>query len=69
MKNSPALYIFDGLSQEEINYFLLMCEPLEFRTGECIMREGDESDFRAYCIEEGMVRVLRDGKKITTLSP
>lgn len=30
MFQAPDLYIFDGLSEEEVNYFLLMSEPMEF---------------------------------------
>ncbi|MFZ4461769.1 MAG: cyclic nucleotide-binding domain-containing protein [Patescibacteria group bacterium] len=68
MFQAPDLYIFDGLSEEEVNYFLLMSEPMEFRSGDTIIVEGDESDNRAYLLESGEVVISIDGKEITRLT-
>lgn len=67
MFQAPDIYIFDGLSADEVNYFLLMSEPMEFRDGQVIIAEGDESDNRAYLIESGEVVVSVDGAEITRL--
>lgn len=67
MKNFPDLYIFAGLSEQEVHYFLLMSEPIDFKNGETIMSEGEASDNRAYVIESGEARVLKDGKEIARL--
>jgi len=68
MFQAPDLYIFDGLSEEEVSYFLLMSEPMEFRSGDTIIVEGDESDNRAYLLESGEVVISIDGKEITRLT-
>ena len=49
---NPLLYIFDGLTSDEVNYFALMCDPVDFNSGDIIINEGDDSDDRAYFIEE-----------------
>jgi hypothetical protein len=33
------LYIFEGMSEEEISYFLLTSETLKFKKGEDIIKE------------------------------
>ena len=67
MNQSPDLYIFDGLSAEETNYFLLMSEPMEFSPGEVIISEGDASNNCAYVIESGSVVVSVDDQEIARL--
>lgn len=62
-----GLYIFEGLTQKEIAYFIMMSETLKFSKGETIMSEGDVSDNRAYMIESGSVDVYRQGIHIATL--
>ncbi|MDD2892244.1 MAG: cyclic nucleotide-binding domain-containing protein [Candidatus Gracilibacteria bacterium] len=64
---SNGLYIFEGLTQKEIAYFIMMSETLQFNSGATIMSEGDASDNRAYLIESGSVDVYRKGTKISTL--
>ncbi len=63
----PDLYIFEGLSKEEVNYFLLMSEPMEFDAGDVIISEGDESDNRAYFLEVGEVIVSQNDAEICRL--
>ena len=65
-KNS--LYIFEGLTQKEIAYFIMMSETLQFDAGETIMSEGDVSDDRAYLIESGSVDIYRQDAKIATMN-
>ncbi|MDD5377456.1 MAG: cyclic nucleotide-binding domain-containing protein [Candidatus Gracilibacteria bacterium] len=62
-----GLYIFEGLTQKEIAYFIMMSETLHFSKGATIMSEGDVSDNRAYLIESGSVDIYRQGMKIATL--
>lgn len=62
-----GLYIFEGLTQKEVAYFIMMSETLHFTKGATIMSEGDVSDNRAYMIESGNVDVYRQGSKIATL--
>jgi CRP-like cAMP-binding protein len=64
---NPDLYIFEGLTSDEVNYFALMCEPMDFNAGAIVLREGDESDGRAYFIEEGEAEVIQNGKILTLL--
>lgn len=62
-----GLYIFDGLSDREIAYFIMMSETIYEKSGEIIINEGDASDDRAYFIESGSVDIYRSGEKIATL--
>ncbi len=62
------LYIFEGLTQKEIAYFIMMSETLQFDAGETIMSEGDVSDDRAYLIESGSVDIYRQDAKIATMN-
>lgn len=64
---NPELYIFEGLTSDEVNYFALMCEPIDFDSGAMVMREGSESDGRAFFIESGEAEVIQNGKVVTTL--
>jgi len=65
---NPELYIFEGLTSDEVNYFALMCEPIDYDSGEIIMTEGSKSDGRAFFIESGEVEVLRSGKVVAKLT-
>ena len=70
MNNNIApdgLYIFEGLSDKETAYFIMMSETLFVKTGTIIMSEGDVSNDRAYFIQSGNVEIYRDGNKIATL--
>ena len=67
--DKQELYIFEGLSQKEVAYFIMMSETMYFDEGTTIMSEGDESDDRAYFIESGTVDVFRHGKKISSMGP
>lgn len=64
---NPKLYIFEGLTPDEVNYFALMCEPIDYKVGSIVIREGSESDGRAYFIEEGNAEVIQNGKIIAQL--
>ncbi|NDK19980.1 cyclic nucleotide-binding domain-containing protein [Candidatus Gracilibacteria bacterium] len=64
---TDGLYIFEGLTQKEIAYFIMMSETIAFGEGDTIMLEGDKSDDRAYLIESGSVDIYRQGEKLTTL--
>lgn len=65
--NKQGLYIFEGLTQKEIAYFIMMSETAVYKPGTTVMTEGDISNDRAYLIESGTVDVFRNGKKIATL--
>lgn len=62
-----GLYIFEGLTQKEVAYFIMMSETLHFDEGVTIMSEWDTSDNRAYLIESGSVDIYRHGKTVATL--
>ena len=53
------LYIFEGMDEAEVSYFLIMSETLEVPAGETIIQEGEGSDGNAYFIKNGSVEVLR----------
>lgn len=67
MHINPELYIFEGLTSDEVNYFALMCDPIDFSAGDTVMKEGDASDSRAFFVESGEVEVLKDGRFVATL--
>ncbi|MDD5197866.1 MAG: cyclic nucleotide-binding domain-containing protein [Candidatus Gracilibacteria bacterium] len=62
-----GLYIFEGLTQKQIAYFIMMSETLHFNKGATIISEGDVSDNRAYLIESGSVDIYRHDAKIDSL--
>ncbi len=62
-----GLYIFEGLTQKEIAYFIMMSETLQFRKGDKIITEWEVSDDRAYLIESGSVDIYRSNKLIASL--
>ena len=66
-QKKDGLYIFEGLTQKEIAYFIMMSETLRFEVGAKIMTEGDISDNYAYLIESGSVDIYRHDKKIDSL--
>jgi CRP-like cAMP-binding protein len=66
-ESAQNLYIFEGLSREEVVYFLMMSEAVFLKSGEVVMSEGDASDNRAYVIQSGSVEILRGGEVVATL--
>jgi CRP-like cAMP-binding protein len=67
MFSPESIYIFEGLSLQEVSYFLLMAETKRFKKDDVIICEGDESNDKAYCLKEGSVNVYRGTDKIATL--
>ena len=61
------LYIFEGLSREEIVYFLMMSETIYLKPGHILITEGEESDDKAYVIRSGSVEIIRGGEVIGVL--
>ncbi|MFZ3232625.1 MAG: cyclic nucleotide-binding domain-containing protein [Patescibacteria group bacterium] len=61
------LYIFEGLSREEIVYFLMMSETLYLKPGHILISEGEASDDKAYVIQSGSVEVIRAGEVVGVL--
>ncbi|MDD2487438.1 MAG: cyclic nucleotide-binding domain-containing protein [Candidatus Gracilibacteria bacterium] len=61
------LYIFEGLSKDELSYFSLIIQNEEYNAGDVILKEGEESDDKAYIIESGEVEIFRGGEKVTDL--
>ncbi len=64
-----SLYIFDGLSKEEVAYFLLMSQTEYHSKGETILTVGSPSNGQAYYINHGRVRVLQWGQEVATIGP
>lgn len=64
-----SLYIFDGIPKEEVAYFLLMSQSQHRRKGEAILTIGDQSNWCAYYINSGHVKVVRGGNEIALLGP
>jgi CRP-like cAMP-binding protein len=67
MFSPESLYIFEGLSLQEVSYFLLMAQTKTFKKGDVIIREGDASDDKAYCLKMGKVSIERGNDVIATL--
>lgn len=63
------LYIFDGFSQEEVAYFLLMSQTQQRKKWETILNVGDVSNGCAYYIKSGHVKVIRGGNEVALLWP
>lgn len=57
MSDISKLYIFDGFSDTEISFFLLMSQTQFRKSGERIMTLADASNGCAYYITRGAVRV------------
>jgi CRP/FNR family transcriptional regulator, cyclic AMP receptor protein len=64
-----SLYIFDGLSKEEVAYFLLMSQTEYYKKWTQILTIGDASNGQAYYINHGRVRVLQGGEEVGTIWP
>ena len=67
MSDVSNLYIFDGFSETEISFFLLMSQTQLRKSGEVIISVGDESNGCAYYINRGSVRVTGGGKELAVL--
>lgn len=50
MSDISNLYIFDGFSEAEISFFLLMSQTQFRKAGERIMTTGDQSNGCAYYV-------------------
>lgn len=61
------LYIFEGLTREEIVYFLMMSETLYLKPGQILITEGQASDDKAYVIQSGSVEIIRGGEVVGVL--
>lgn len=61
------LYIFDGFSREVISFFLLMSQTQNKKAKEIIIDEWDSSNWCAYYINSGKVRVRRGKTEIAIL--
>lgn len=66
-QNFSSLYIFEGLSPEEISYFYMMAETKTHAAGVSLIKEGEGSNDRAFFVVSGSVDVFRDGEKIAHL--
>lgn len=65
--NKENVYIFDGLSKEEISYFILMSETQFFKKWDAIIKEWEVSNNKAYIIEKGSVEVSKEWERIAQL--
>lgn len=65
--DASELYLFEGLSRDEIVYFLMMSETRFYKAGDVIVTQGEPSNDEAYYVQSGSVEVLQDGKIISTL--
>ena len=61
------LYIFDGFSKEVIAFFLLMSQTQYRKAGETILKKWEVSNWCAYYINSGKVRVSQDKKVLAIL--
>ncbi|MCK9272283.1 cyclic nucleotide-binding domain-containing protein [Candidatus Gracilibacteria bacterium] len=62
------IYIFEGLSDEELSYFDTIAKKQSFKKGDFIISEGDKSNDNAYIIESGFVEVFHKGEKLATIN-
>lgn len=69
MNDIKNLYIFEGFSEAETAYFLLMSQTQFRKSGEKIIAERDESNGCAYFLSRWAVRVSRDGQELANLGP
>jgi len=63
-----GVYIFEGFSQEFQDSILSRCDRESFASGTQIIREGDESNGKAYIILSGSAEVYIAGALVATLS-
>ena len=61
------LYIFDGFSKEVISFFLLMSQTQNRKMFEIVLQEWAKSNWCAYYINSGSVRILQKKKEIAVL--
>jgi CRP-like cAMP-binding protein len=66
MKN---LYIFEGFSEAEVAYFLLMSQTQYRKIGETIIHEAEQSNGCAYYVNRWVVKVTQSGKELANLGP
>ena len=69
MSDINNLYIFDGFSDTEISFFLLMSQTQFRKASECVMSIGDESNGCAYYVTRWAVRVTSWGEELAILGP
>lgn len=67
MSDVSKLYIFDGFSEAEVSFFLLMSQTQYRKNGERIINIGDVSNGCAYYISKWSVRVIQGGVEVATL--
>lgn len=61
------IYIFEGLSKEEISYFVMMSETQFFKKWDMIIKEWDSSNDKAYIIESWRVEIRKDWEQIAQI--
>ncbi|MBP9779375.1 cyclic nucleotide-binding domain-containing protein [Candidatus Gracilibacteria bacterium] len=63
------LYIFEGFSQSEIAYFLLMSQSQTRKSGDVIIKQGDASNGCAYYLVSGHVKIIQADNEVALLGP
>ncbi len=69
MSDVSKLYIFDGFSESEISFFLLMSQTQYRKAGERILTVGDASNGCAYYVVKWSARVTQGGEEVAILGP
>jgi CRP/FNR family transcriptional regulator, cyclic AMP receptor protein len=69
MSDINDLYIFEGFSDTEISFFLLMSQTQYRKAGERIMTIWEESNGCAYYVTRGAVQVTQGGEVVANLGP
>lgn len=69
MSDISKLYIFDGFSDTEVSFFLLMSQTQFRKKDERIITIGDTSNGCAYYVSRGAVRVTQWGQELAILGP
>ncbi len=65
MTTAPEnLYIFDGLSESEIAYFIMMSEKEEVPAGTKLIEQWAAADGKAYFIAKWKVHVTQSGRDV-----
>ena len=67
MSDVSQLYIFDGFSEAEISFFLLMSQTQYRKKWETILTIGDASNGCAYYVVQGKLKVVQWGEEIALL--
>lgn len=65
--NKENIYIFEGLSKEEISYFILMSVVEKYKKWDTIITEWEKSNDRAYIIEKWSVEVSKEWERIARI--